>query len=128
MDNKSRLSHWEKIAGFIFGCIFLMVLLLIAVLIPNPTPSQYITFQTILALSAAGVAGILAGFIEVESKLKTISIKAGGALAVFIVTYLLTPAAQEPVVSSPAVQQIIESGGKGALHTGEGNIVIEGNE
>ena len=155
MTTKSSPANWEKIAGFAFACIFLIALLIITLMIPDPTPTQHATFRTILALAAAGATVILPGSIAVKSQTKALALKAGGALGIFIVVYLLDPAApkplqkssdvqssvqpvaqqvlatpkplQKPSVAEPSVQQTIESGGIGVIHTGEGDNVIENN-
>lgn len=86
------MGFWEKIFGFVFGVIFIIVLLVITLVIPDPTETQYATFKTILALSAAGIGGILSGFIHVEGKLPQVTVRAGGALALFVIVYFFTPA------------------------------------
>ena len=120
----SKISSWEKITGFIFGLVFVTALLTLAVVIPEPTPSQYATFKTVLAVAAAGVGGILAGFIHVEGTFQKLSLRSGGALALFIIVFFFTPAVPDSKQDEPAIKQTIESGGTGAIHTGEGNITI----
>jgi len=79
----------EKKWAYLFGTVFVLVLILIAVLIPNPTPFQYTVFRIVLALSAAGVASMIPGFLHLEvSKW----IRAGGALAIFVIVYFYSPA------------------------------------
>ncbi|QYM91004.1 hypothetical protein [Dickeya zeae] len=82
-------KNHEKIAAFIFGVIFIAVMLMVSICIPNPTHSQSITFRTILSIAASGVATFFPGFIEVEiSKW----LRAGGAIAIFAVVYNILPA------------------------------------
>jgi hypothetical protein len=75
---------------------------------PCPTPSQYETFKIVLALAAAGVAAFVPGFLQVQvSGL----VRAGGAIAVFVLIFMRTPAqivaqndqacAPKPAVSAP---------------------------
>lgn len=78
----------ERLGAFAFGVCFLGALLLIAVRFPNPPPFQYTVFRVVLALSAAGVASLLPGFVRVEIPG---SIRAGGAVAVFVIVYFLNP-------------------------------------
>ena len=84
-------SH-EKILAFTFGVIFVVVLLVAAFAVPNPTAFQYTVFRIVLALAAAGVAAMFSGFLNLQ-----ISnwLKAGGALAVFAIVYFYAPAALE---------------------------------
>ena len=78
----------QVIVAFAFGIIFVIVLMIIAFKVPNPTPFQYNVFRIILSLAAAGVAAMIPGFINVElGKTTEIIIRAGGALAVFVVVY-----------------------------------------
>lgn len=92
-DNKGKISvtkTHEKIAAFIFGIIFVIVFIVIAIAIPNPTTFQYTFFRIILSAAVAGVVSFIPGFIEVK-----ISnwVRAGGALAVFVMVYYVAPAA-----------------------------------
>jgi len=117
------MSNWEKIAGFVFGVIFVTALLLLSVFIPEPSAMQYATFKTILALAAAGVGGILAGTIHIKGSIQKWSVRAGGALAIFLVIYFFTPA---PAPSAePAISQTIKEGGTGFIHNGEGDINVQ---
>ncbi len=79
----------ERLLAFGFGVIFVVVLLILAVKFPNPTPFQYTVFRIVLALAAGGVAAMIPGFLTLEvSKW----LRAGGALAVFVVVYFYSPA------------------------------------
>jgi hypothetical protein len=79
----------ERLAAFVFGVVFLIVMLVIAIWLPNPTQPQFEIFKVVLALAAAGVTGFIPGFLEV-----TVPgyVRAGGALAVFVLIYTHTPA------------------------------------
>jgi len=79
----------ERFLAFGFGIIFVVVLLILAIKFPNPTPFQYTVFRIVLALAAGGVAGMIPGFLTIEiSKW----LRAGGALAVFVIVYFYSPA------------------------------------
>ena len=80
----------QQILVFLFGVVFVVALLILAIVFPNPTPFQYNVFRVVLALAAAGVAALIPGFLQVS-----ISdwLRAGGALAVFTVVYFFNPAA-----------------------------------
>ena len=80
----------EKILAFSFGVIFVTALLVLAVAIPSPTPSQYTVFRIVLALAAGGVAAVIPGFLQ--AKVGTF-VRAGGAMAVFVVVFFYSPAA-----------------------------------
>ena len=117
------MSNWEKIAGLIFGALFATALLLLNVFIPEPSATQYATFRTILALAAAGVGGILAGTLYIKGSIQKWSVRAGGALALFLIVYFFTPAPAS--IAEPAISQTIEKDGVGVIHTGEGDIHVQ---
>lgn len=80
------------VLAFTFGVVFVSVMLLIAFLKPDPTEFQYTVFRAVLAMSLAGIAVVIPGFIEVRvSKF----LVAGGALAVFVMVYFWNPALRQ---------------------------------
>lgn len=99
MDANSVVHNrrWEVIAAFVFGCIFLTAILIIALLKPNPTPFEYTIFRIVIALAASGVGAILPGFLDVRFKSW---LRAGGALALFVIVYFFPPVAM-PVDPDP---------------------------
>lgn len=85
-------KNYEKILAFVFGVVFVVVLLYAAFAVPNPTAFQYTVFRIVLALAAAGVAAMFSGFLSIQV---SNWLKAGGALAVFAIVYFYAPAALE---------------------------------
>jgi hypothetical protein len=79
----------ERLAVYIFGVVFVVAILITAIVYPKPTPFQYTVFRIVLALACAGIAAFVPGFIEVA--VSTI-IKAGGAIAVFVIVFFWNPA------------------------------------
>lgn len=75
--------------AFVFGVVFISVVLFISQTNPDPTSSTYATLRTVMALAAAGIGGVLPGFLEVKYKQL---LRAGGALALFVVVYFVSPA------------------------------------
>lgn len=92
----------QRLGAFLFGIIFVICLLALAVFFPTPTPFQYMVFKTVLSLAAAGVAAMIPGFLQVN-----VSgwIRAGGALAVFVIAYFYNPASLVVTPSSPGVSK-----------------------
>lgn len=90
--------------AFIFGLCFVTALLVLAIWFPNPTAFQYTVFRITLALAAAGIAGVIPGMIRLKMQPGAmLMIHAGGALAVFVIVYLLEPAklpTEQPALSS----------------------------
>jgi hypothetical protein len=92
----------QVVVAFIFGVSFFITLLVVAVKFPNPTPFQYSVFRIILSLAAAGVAAMIPGFINLELKTGAeLFIRAGGAIAVFVVIFFFNPA---PLIVSKALE------------------------
>jgi hypothetical protein len=89
-ERRSMTKGDEKKFAYFFGVIFVVVLLVMAIAVPNPSAFQYTVFRIVLALAAAGVAAMIPGFLQV-----TVSnwIRAGGALAIFVIVYFYAPAA-----------------------------------
>ena len=71
-----------------FGVLFLSVVLVIAITIPEPSDFQYFVFRITLALAAGGVAAMIPGIININL---SNFITAGGALAVFAIVYFYNP-------------------------------------
>lgn len=75
--------------SFIFGVIFISVMLGFASFFPNPTDFQAKVFITTLSLAAAGVGAMLPGDLNIEYKGIA---RAGGALALFALVFTQQPA------------------------------------
>lgn len=91
----------ERIVVFAFGVAFVAALIALAIEFPNPTPWQYEIFRSVLALAASGVAAMIPGFLGV-----TVAnwVRAGGAIAVFVLLLFKSPA-QLVVESTPPISQ-----------------------
>jgi hypothetical protein len=94
----------DRWAVFAFGVLFVGVLLTLVVAIRDPTPAQMVVFRTVLALAAAGVAAFVPGLLHIELPV----VRAGGALAVFVLVYLYSPA-EVAVRPAPALPQPVVS-------------------
>jgi hypothetical protein len=82
-------SRIQLYISYAIGVAFALILLYLAIGVSEPTRWQYTIFRTILSLSAAGIAALLPG--DIEIKYKNL-IRATGALAVFFVVYKINPA------------------------------------
>lgn len=80
----------DRILAFVFGVVFLAVILIIAIVIPNPSEFQIFVFRIVLAIAAAGIGAVVPGFISVNIPKY---IRAGGAIALFVLIYLYNPPA-----------------------------------
>jgi tetratricopeptide (TPR) repeat protein len=95
-EKKENVQTWEKIAAFVFGVVFLGIMLSIVIFIPKPTEHQFFIFREAIALAAAGIGAVVPGFLLVEWKPKSKYmpyIRAGGAIALFIIVYKVNPPA-----------------------------------
>jgi len=78
---------------FVFGVTFVALLVILAIKFPDPTPFQYTVFRTVLSLATAGAAAMIPGFIDIQVSAATkLLLRAGGALAVFVIIYFINPA------------------------------------
>ena len=89
----SNAPFWFSVAAF-------AVLLGITLFVPGWAQQNNALFKTLLALAAAGVAATLPGFLNFEVGN---TVKAGGALAAFVLVFLVNPAKEE-VPTTLAVQ------------------------
>lgn len=87
---RRRVPVTDKLLAFIFGVVFLSIILLIAIFIPNPTGFSYTIFRIVVALAAAGIGAVIPGFLNVSFRNL---LRAGGAVALFIIVYFFAPAA-----------------------------------
>ncbi|MCD9548592.1 hypothetical protein GLP21_08090 [Photobacterium carnosum] len=101
-------STMKTVLSFIFGVVFIVVLIVIAFVEPEPSSFQYNIFRVVLSLAAAGVVAVLPGFIEVKFGKW---LRATGALAVFVVVYFYNPASlvtESQVPQSPITLPFVE--------------------
>ena len=88
-----KMASWEKFTVGAGGAVFLVALLVIAIVIPQPSDFQLFVFRLILSLAAAAVGAVIPGFLEVSGKKEKLTLRAGGAIALFVIVYLLNPPA-----------------------------------
>lgn len=81
-------SSKERILVFTFGTIFLALILLIAVYGPALNARSFFIVRVALALAGAGIAALIPGFLNVQI---SNYIRAGGAIAVFVVIFFFNP-------------------------------------
>ena len=91
MSQKTSLSSfgWELKAIFSFGFIFVLIMILIAFILPQPSEFQHLIFRIVLALAASGIGALVPGLLTIRFKN---FLRAGGALAIFAIVYFFNPA------------------------------------
>lgn len=114
-------ENWQKLVAVGCGVLFVAVMLVVAIAVPNPTATQWFIFRVVLALASAGIGAVLPGLIVVNvPKL----VRAGGAIALFVLVYLWNPpqlvVQQRP---STSVQQNTNGSNSPAVVSG-GDVVI----
>jgi hypothetical protein len=88
----------SALLAFVFGVIFVTVLLVVNIAIPNPTATQWTTFRIILSLAAGGVGAMIPGILDLKMEAgPKFAIQAGGALAVFVIVYFFQPGLPPPI-------------------------------
>jgi len=80
--------------AFIFGVIFISVMLGFAYKVPNPSPFAQWVFTVVVALAGAGVGAVIPGILKITLPYA----RAGGALAIFAAIFLLKPAILDTVI------------------------------
>src|SRR5260370_23409273 len=78
----------QRLIAFAFGVVFVVVMLVIEIWIPRPTETQWFIFRVVLALAAGGVGALIPGLINVQAGPY---VRAGGALALFVLVYWFNP-------------------------------------
>jgi hypothetical protein len=83
----------QTLLAFAFGIVFILSVLALAVFIPHPSPEQFEVFRIVMALAAGGVAAVIPGLLHLNlSRGQGLAVRAGGALAVFVIVYFYSPA------------------------------------
>lgn len=137
---KMRKWGWASAVGFI------VILLVITVVVPNPTTTQFYIFRTVLAFAAAAFASSISGFLHVRlngrlglrkaaSELLEYTIEGGGPLAAALVVYFFSPPALHATIApgfshDAAIKRTEEAANKAAASAMEAsrNSAIAANE
>jgi len=85
-----KLDIW---LAFVFGCLALAAVLWLAFRSDSLTDQQFEILRIVLALAGGGVGAVIPGILNLDLKAGTgLALRAGGALAVFVVLYFWSPA------------------------------------
>lgn len=82
--NKQR----NTVVALTIGVVAIALVLVLALIFPEPSKFQRAVFWTVLALGVGGVASVMSGFIELKLGKWLL---AGGGLAVFVLVYFWAP-------------------------------------
>jgi tetratricopeptide (TPR) repeat protein len=112
LHGKGRIDP-NMLLVFVFGVVFVTALLILAVYIPSPTLSTFFIFRVVLSLAAAGVGAAIPGFLILNVGNR---IRAGGALALFVLVFLVNP---PKLVAAPTVDSELINRAEAALSSGD---------
>jgi hypothetical protein len=68
-----------------------LVIVLLVLLTPNLNPIQQFYLRIVIGLAAAGIAALIPGFFEIELNWLRNTIRAGGAIGIFLLIYGFNP-------------------------------------
>lgn len=80
----------SEIIVLTIGIISMITVFITILKYPNPTKPQLQVFRVLLALSAACIASVIPGYVNLETKTHLV-MSAGGAIAIFILVYVVNP-------------------------------------
>ncbi|MDM8554338.1 carboxypeptidase regulatory-like domain-containing protein [Desulfococcaceae bacterium HSG7] len=109
-QDSEKPPAWVLIVSVASGLAFLVILLALAVFIPQPTPFQIFVFRVVLSLAAAAFGATISGFLTIRLPFgKRGLIAATGALALCVMVYQINPPAlmSEKVQPSPELKQAL---------------------
>ena len=81
-------TNWQQVTAVALGVLFILILLVIAVLVPDPQPFSIFVFRVVLSLAAGGIGAVVPGYIQVNISRW---VRAGGAIALFVIVYAVNP-------------------------------------
>lgn len=90
-----RPQLWEKVT--VAGVAALIILLVGIVVLRNEPfadPNLVVVLRIVISLAVGSLGAAIPGFLHIDLKGKGVGIRAGGALALFVLTYVVTPEVQ----------------------------------
>lgn len=93
ISDLNNTPTWQVITGLAVGVVFFLIILILSIFIPNPTPSQFFIFRGGFSISLAAISAIIQGLLTIDSRFQKFSIRATGAIAVFVIVWLINPPA-----------------------------------
>ncbi len=106
--------------AFAFGCVALGAVVWLAFRAETLSEQQFEILRIVLALAGGGVGAVIPGFLDVSMKAGAkLALRAGGALAVFVVLYFWSPAHWQPAREGTVIQHT--EGACSPIQSGSGN-------
>jgi hypothetical protein len=114
-----QISRLEIGLAFVFGCLALAAVLWLAFRSDSLNDQQFEIVRIVIALAGSGVGAVIPGFLDVTLKAGTrLALRAGGALAVFVVLYFWSPAHWNSQHTEGAGSPIQSGKGNKAIYNG----------
>jgi hypothetical protein len=82
---------WERVAAVLAGMAVVALICFLAIRNQRLDPQIALYVRLILSLAVAVLGGTVPGFLHLQLKRRGNSLRAGGALALFVLTYVYTP-------------------------------------
>jgi hypothetical protein len=107
-------------SAFAFGCVALAAVIWLAFRAETLSEQQFEVLRIVLALAGGGIGAVLPGFLDINIKPEAnLALRAGGALAIFVVLYFWSPARWQPSDQAAAIQRT--QGACSPIQSGNGN-------
>lgn len=90
---RAEWQHRERMMLMIFAGVLVVFLAVVAIAIPNPTPTTFWILRLLATFDAGAIGAFLPGSLNVMVKRPSFTIRAAGALGLAIIVYLVNPPA-----------------------------------
>jgi len=95
IEDSHEFPKWQTTATFIVGIVLILYVLITATFIDTPSHWQQFVMRGAFAIGLPAFASAIPGFIKVKWRYRTqkqyFTILAGGAIALFVIVWLITP-------------------------------------
>ena len=107
-EDEKKVPVWQLITSISIGVLCVLGVVLLSVMIPNPTEWQGFVFRGCLALGLAAIVAIVPGFININARIKGFSsymkVVAGGAIAIFVLIWLVNPPSMQSAQNNASLK------------------------
>jgi hypothetical protein len=111
------------LAGLAALAIIGVVLFLAVRNTPIADPNLVVALRTLLSLGAAILGAAIPGFLNVGWTARGLTIRAGGALALFVLTFVYTPEVVRPIAPNPPAPVVSAPNGVAVGGNVEGSVI-----
>jgi hypothetical protein len=91
-SDRYKPGLWERVVATTCAMAILVVVFIVVLRKePFADQNQVVLLRTILSLAVGIIGAVVPGFLQVDLSRKGVAIRAGGALALFVITYFFSP-------------------------------------